>query len=245
MSTIPKTWQKKPHYEAVMAWFTREPRERYVMGQKFMTEESKEFPGWYFFLRADEHRVYDRLEEAVGKIKTTLKNWRMQDRFGLDRVTFQASKEERKQMVVQLLEYPIVNPTPSTQPDDDGNEIVQLKWEFSEYMLVASIWHTPFGEEFTTTMGNPDNPIKSLVGKVCTLQAATQADLDRELDDEDFEAEWKEIAVGPVSFEDNRLTIGFWSHTFDPTTPVVGVAYEEASFEDEKMSYYVNTKVKE
>lgn len=232
MSTIPETWQPKPHYEVGITWFIRKPNEREVMGEEFAAEESKEFSGWHFFLRTNEDLLYDRLEDAIGKIKTTLKHWRMQNPFGIERVPIQVSKKERKQMVVQLLEYPITHP-------DDESEILRLKWEFGEYMLVVSIWHVPFAEEFITTMNSPDNPIKSLVGKVCTLYGATQADLDLELDDDDYHAEWREIATGPVTFEDHLLCVGLWSQAFEASTAVIGVAYEEASFEDEKMRYHL------
>lgn len=106
---------------------------------------------------------------------------------------------------------------------------------------MAYIEYAPFRPEFSTTFGAANNPIRSLVGKVCTLKAATQADLEREDEDEDFEAEWKELSVGTVHLEGNRLTVGFWSHTFKADTRVFGVAFEEASFEDENMSYYLST----
>lgn len=93
MSTIPETWQPKPHYEVGITWFIRKPNEREVMGEEFAAEESKEFSGWHFFLRTNEDLLYDRLEDAIGKIKTTLKHWRMQNPFEIERVPIQVSKK--------------------------------------------------------------------------------------------------------------------------------------------------------
>lgn len=243
MNEIPKNWQEKPHYEPAVLWFTREARTRTVLGQQLMAEPSQEYPGWFFYFRADTRMLHESLQEALTELKSILKHWRMEDRFGTERIALQPSKDERKRMVVQLLEYPIPDPTPPFDPESDPQppERVHLQWEFGDHLLVVSLGYSPFREEFTTTIGSADNPIRSLVGKVCTLQAATEADLERELDDEDFEAEWKEIALGPVAFQDNRLMVGFWSHTFDPDTPVTGVAFEEASFFDPQtgISYFL------
>lgn len=65
---------------------------------------------------------------------------------------------------------------------------------------------------------------------------------DEGFEEEEEEQDWEEIAVGMVSLEGNRLTVGFWSHTFDENTKVIGVAYEEASFEDKEKRYYLSPR---
>lgn len=242
MSKLPQEWQSKPHYELMVGWFSREPKARRILGEEVMSEPSRDYPGWYFWFRADGHRLYDSLEQAITAGKTILKNWQMESQMVRARAPLTLSKEERKNLVVELLGYPVPDSTPQFEPDSDQEqpELVKLFWEFGEYALNLSIWYSPLRDEFSTTFGSANNPLRSLEGSICTLQAASQADLQHETEDEDFEAEWKEVAVGPVSLEDDRLTVGFWSHTFDPQSPVIGVAYEEASFEDETMSYFLS-----
>jgi len=192
----------------------------------------------------------------------------------------EVSGKARKRMVVELLNAPIATPPLDHDPDRDEPlpPLLECKWELGEYMLVALIEYTPFRPEFSTRFGQPNNPVRSLVGQVCTLSAIDLDDLEEDDDDlddlddvdegdyellgiEDFEVDeeldqddldhddedededgWKEIAVGTVSLEGNRLTVGFWSHTFDENTRVVGVAYEEASFQDEKQIYHLSPR---
>ena len=165
------------------------------------------------------------------------------------------SGKARKRMVVELLNAPIATPPPDHDPDRDEPlpPLLECKWELGEYMLVALIEYTPFRPEFSTRFGQPNNPVRSLVGQVCTLSAMDLENLEEDDDldnpdewDEDeedaIEDGWKEIAVGTVSLEGDRLTVGFWSHTFDENTRVVGVAYEEASFQDEKQIYHLSPR---
>lgn len=172
----------------------------------------------------------------------------------------EVSGKVRKQMIIELLNTPIATPARlRPRPGRAATPLLSCKWELGDYLLVASIDYTPFRPEFSTRFGQPNNPIRSLVGRVCTLRAMDFAQLDEDYpddlddldeddleplelleDDEDLEFEeeeepdWQEIAVGPVSLEGNRLTVGFWSCTFDENTEVTGVAYEEAVFDDEK-----------
>ncbi|GEM84799.1 hypothetical protein [Meiothermus hypogaeus] len=243
---IPKEWQLEPHYQSSLLWFSREPRTHQFMGQEIPPRESVDYPGWYFLQRGDALRIVDTLEEALAELKSRLKHWNLSDIFGRP-APYQASKSERKQMLIELLEAPITTPPPNHNPDYDEPlpPLLERKWELGQYLLVATIEYTRFRPEFFTHFDAANNPIRSLVGKVCTLQAATHADLEREDEDEDFEAEWKELAVGTVHLEDNRLTVGFWSHTFEAHTLVYGVAYEEASFEDEELIYYLSSEAKE
>lgn len=244
MNEIPKEWQLEPHYQPSLLWLSREPHTRWFIGLETPLRESEDYPGWYFLQRGDRMRMVDSLEEALTELKSRLKHWNLSDLFG-QTAPYQASKSERKRMVVELLEAPIATPPPNHDPDRDQPlpPLLERKWELGNYLLVATIEYTPFRPEFRTRFDQPNNPIRSLVGKVCTLQAATQADLEREDEDEDFEAEWEELSVGAVHLEGNRLTVGFWSHTFKADTLVFGVAFEEASFEDENMSYYLSTQV--
>ncbi|GIW34766.1 hypothetical protein [Meiothermus sp.] len=242
---IPKEWQLEPHYEPTFSWFSREPHTLQFMGQEISPRESEDYPGWYFS-HGSFPQIVDSLEEALTQLKSRLKHWNLSDIFGRP-APYQASKSERKKMLADLLGAPIVPPPPGYDPDKDEPPppLLKCKWELGNYLLVAAINYTPFRPELSTYFDQPNNPIYSLVGQVCTLQAATLADLEREDEDEDFEAEWKELAVGTVHLEGNRLTVGFWSHTFEAHTPVYGVAYKEASFEDEKMSYYLSSEAKE
>ena len=276
MNTIPREWQLKPHYQPSLLWLCREPRPLKFLGEEVPAVESKEYPGWYFLQRGDAMRIVDSLEEALGELKSRLKHWKMEDFLGRG-VPVEVSGKARKRMVVELLNAPIATPPPDHDPDQDEPlpPLLECKWELGEYMLVALIEYTPFRPEFSTRFGQPNNPVRSLVGQVCTLSAIDLDDLEEDddnLDDldegdyellgiEDFEVDeeldqddldqddedededgWKEIAVGTVSLEGNRLTVGFWSHTFDENTRVVGVAYEEASFQDEKQIYHLSPR---
>jgi hypothetical protein len=216
--------------------------------------ESKEYPGWYFLQRGDAMRIVDSLEEALGELKSRLKHWKMEDFLGRS-APVNVSGKARKRMVVELLNAPIATPPPDHDPDRDEPlpPLLECKWELGEYMLVALIEYTPFRPEFSTRFGQPNNPVRSLVGQVCTLSAMDLENLEEDDDldnpdewDEDeedaIEDGWKEIAVGTVSLEGDRLTVGFWSHTFDENTRVVGVAYEEASFQDEKQIYHLSPR---
>lgn len=243
MNEIPKEWQLEPHYMPTLLWFSRKPQTRVVLGKEITSEESKSYPGWYFVQRGDRMRMVDSLEEALAELKSRIKHGNLGDLLGSP-TPYQTSKSERKRMLAELLEAPIVTPPPNYGPDRDKPlTLLERKWELGEYLLVAFIEYACFRPEFHTYFNAANNPMRSLVGKVCTLQAATQADLEREDEDEDFEAEWKELSVGTVHLEGNRLTVGFWSHTFRADTLVFGVAFEEATFEDENMSYYLSTKV--
>ncbi|AWR87401.1 hypothetical protein [Meiothermus taiwanensis] len=264
MNDIPKEWQLEPHYEPGLYWLSREPRPIKLFGKELPAKESVEYPGWYFLQRGEPMRIVDSLEEALAALKSRLKHWNMIDLLGRP-APIEASKSVRKQMVIDLLNAPIATPPPDYDPDrDEPFLLLSCKWELGDYLLVASIDYTPFRPEFSTRFGQPNNPIRSLVGRVCTLRAMDFAQLDEDYpddlddldeddleplelleDDEDLEFEeeeepdWQEIAVGPVSLEGNRLTVGFWSCTFDENTEVTGVAYEEAVFDDEKKSYHL------
>jgi hypothetical protein len=246
MSNIPKEWQFEPHYQPSLYWFSREPQTRRYRGRELTPEELEGYPGWYFHQMSGRNsmRIVDTVDEALGELKSRIKQWKLEGPLGYP-APYQASKNEIRQMLVELFEAPIQNPPADYNPDrDDPLRLMELQWELGVYLLVASIEYTPFRPEFDTVFCAANNPIRSVVGRVCTLRAATQADLEYELDDEDFEAEWKEVAVGTVGLDDDRLTVGFWSHTFDPLTHVVGVAFEEANFEDEEMIYYLDAGVK-
>ncbi|GIW28463.1 MAG: hypothetical protein KatS3mg070_1826 [Meiothermus sp.] len=267
MNDIPKEWQLEPHYEPGLYWFSREPQSLKLLGEEIPATESEEYPGWYFLQRGDSMRIVDSLEEALATLKSRLKHWNMEDLLGR-RAPIEVSGKVRKQMVIELLNTPIATPPPDYDPDRDKPlpPLLSCKWELGDYLLVASIDYTPFRSEFSTRFGRPNNPIRSLVGQVCTLSAIDLELLDEDdpedlddlneddlepldllEDDEDFEQEeeeqdWEEIAVGMVSLEGNRLTVGFWSHTFDENTEVIGVAYEEASFEDKEKRYYLSPR---
>jgi len=239
MNDIPREWQLEPHYEPGLYWFSREPQPLKLLGEEIPATESEEYPGWYFLQRGDPMRIVDSLEEALAALKSRLKHWNMEDLLGRP-APIEVSNKVRKQMVIELLNTPIATPPPDYDPDRDAPlpPLLSCKWELGAYLLVASIDYTPFRSEFSTCFGQPNNPIRSLVGQVCTLSA-----IDLELLDEDGEEQdWEEIAVGPVSLEGNRLTVGFWSHTFDENTEVIGVAYEEASFEDREKRYYLSPR---
>lgn len=239
MNDIPKEWQLEPHYEPGLYWFSREPRPLKLLGEEIPATESEEYPGWYFLQRGDPMRIVNSLEEALTTLKSRLKHWNMEDLLGR-RAPIEVSNKVRKQMVIELLNTPIATPPPDYDPDRDKPlpPLLSCKWELGDYLLVASIDYTPFRPEFSARFGQPNNPIRSLVGQVCTLHA-----IDLELLDEDGEEQdWEEIAVGTVSLEGNRLTVGFWSHTFDENTEVIGVAYEEASFEDREKRYYLSPR---
>ncbi len=239
---IPREWQLQPHYQPSLLWFSREPQSQRLMGEQLPPPEmSEQYPGWYFLRRGDTMRILDSLEEALSEIKSRLKHWNLKNFLGQS-APYQASKSERKQMLADLLEAPIHAPPPGYDPDRDEPLplLLECRWELGGYLLVATIEYTPFRHEFYTRFGEANNPIRSLQGRVCTLQAATLEDLERGPDEEGLEAQWREISVGTVSLEGDRLTVGFWSHNFDPGTVVVGVAYEEASFEEEGMSYYLH-----
>jgi len=245
MNSLPREWQLEPHYQPSLRWFSREPQSQWLLGQKLPPpDESEEYPGWYFLQRGDTMRMVDSLEEALPEIKSCLKHWKLVGLLGQG-APYQASKRERKQMLAELLQMPIACLPANYDPDRDEPlpPLLECKWELGPYLLVATIEYTPFRPGFDTYFGKANNPIRSLVGRVYRLEAATQADLEREADVEDFEAEWKEISSGTVSLEENRLTVGFWSRTFDPSTAVLGVAYEEASFEDEEFNYYLHSEV--
>lgn len=264
MNDIPREWQLEPHYEPGLYWFSREPQPLKLLGEEIPATESEEYPGWYFLQRGDPMRIVDSLEEALAALKSRLKHWNMEDLLGRP-APIEVSNKVRKQMVIELLNTPIATPPPDYDPDRDAPlpPLLSCKWELGDYLLVASIDYTPFRPEFSTRFGQPNNPIRSLVGQVCTLSAIDLELLDEDdpddldednlepldllEDDESFEEEeeeqdWEEIAVGPVSLEGNRLTVGFWSHTFDENTQVIGVAYEEASFQDEQKQYYLSLR---
>lgn len=192
----PKEWQLEPHYQRSLLWFSREPHTRQFMGQEIPLMESEDYPGWYYLQRVDTMRIVDSLEEALTKLKSHLKHWNLDDLFG-QTAPYQASKSERKQMLVEILKTPNATPPPNHDPDRDQPlpPLLERKWELGNYLLVATIEYTPFRPEFRTRFDQPNNPIRSLLGQVCTLQAATHADLEREEEAEDFEAKWKEIAV--------------------------------------------------
>lgn len=241
MNSIPKEWRLKPHYQPGLLWLCREPRPIKFLGEEIPAVESKEYPGWYFLQRGDPMQIVDSLEEALSVLKSRLKHWKQNDLLGRP-APMEVSSETRKQMVLELLNTPIATPPPDHDPDQNEPlpPLLERKWELGEYMLVALIEYTPFRPEFSTRFGQPNNPVRSLAGQVCTLKAASQEDLDREADDQAFKAPWKQIAIGPVQIENNRLTVGFWSKTFADYTEVIGVAYEEASIEDEEMSYFLS-----
>jgi hypothetical protein len=274
MSSIPKEWQLKPHYQHGLLWLCREPRPTRLLGEEIPALEYKEYPGWYFLQWGDAMGIVDSLEEALGELKSRLKHWKMEDFLGRG-VPVEVSGKARKRMVVELLNTPIATPPPDHDPDRDEPlpPLLECKWELGEYMLVALIEYTPFRPEFRTRFGQPNNPVRSLAGQVCTLSAIDLDDLEEDdddldnldeldeldegeyelldlevdqddlnQDDEEDEDGWEEIAVGTVSLEGNRLTVGFWSHTFDENTKVVGVAYEEASFQDEKRRYHLSPR---
>lgn len=256
MNDIPKEWQLEPHYEPGLYWFSREPRPIKLLGKEIPAKESEEYPGWYFLQRDDSMPIVVSLEEALTTLKSRLKHWKMEDLLGR-RAPIEVSNKVRKQMVIELLNTPIATPPPGYDPDRDAPlpPLLSCKWELGDYLLVASIEYTPFRPEFSTRFGQPNNPIRSLVGQVCTLSAVDLELFDEDdlepldllEDDESFEEEeeeqdWEEIAVGTVNLEGNRLTVGFWSRTFDANTKVVGVAYEEASFRDKQKQYYLSLR---
>lgn len=249
MNGIPKEWQLEPHYEPGLYWFSREPRPLKLLGDEIPAKESEEYPGWYFLQRGDSMPMAGSHEEALTTLKSRLKHWNMEDLLGRP-APVEVSNKVREQMVVELLNTPIATPPPDYDPDRDAPllPLLSCRWELGDYLLVASIDYVPFRPEFSTRFGQPNNPICSLVGQVCTLSAIDLERLDEDdlesldLLEDDEEQKWKEVAVGAVSLEGNRLTVGFWSHTFDENTKVVGVAYEEASFQDEQKHYYLSLR---
>lgn len=240
---IPKEWQLEPHYEPTLSWFSHKPTTH-----KFILEippkESEDYPGWYF-LHGSFPQIVDSLEEALSRLKSRIKNWKLGDLFGRP-APYQASKSERKKMLADLLSAPIAPPPPGYNPDKDEPPppLLECKWELGNYLLVAAINYTPFRPELSTYFDQPNNLIYSPLGKVCTLRAARLEDLERAAE-EGVEAKWTQVALGTVDLEANRLTLGFWSRTFEARTPVFGVALEGASFEDEELSYYLTTEAKE
>lgn len=236
MAGIPSRWRLEPHYEPSLVWYTRDPKEG-LFPQEWEGERRQALedePGWYVFCSLILPVVVDSPEEALAVLKSSLKRGDLAC-FGGGSPPVRLSKRERKRLVLDLLGASITPPPPDYDPDSEGPVpvVLERRWELNGYLLVARVFYTPFRPEFETKFGAPDNPVRSLEGRVCLVYAAYPED------EEDEDYAWEELARGPVRLEGNRLTVGFWTREFDPETPVEGVAYEGASFAAEGVLYHL------
>ena len=215
--SVPKEWLETPHFELHMAWLTANQEDRIAPE----AEELQDHPGWWVWCKINSFRdsVKPLLEVALGQAMISISKWQLdQDpEIGQKKAPHQVEQAERDELVQRLLE---------SKRDEVGEDglMYELFQPYGEYALLVQIFFAPFREDFETTFGAANNPVRSLEGKVCTLV--------------NFETE-EVLSEGGVNLQGNRLTVGFWSKEFAGRLEVSGVAYAEAFWVDGGVKYYL------
>lgn len=235
---FPSEWQENDHYHFRVAWLQPYPDYLALDAGDFRLVDAEEaqqegleptfeldvHPGWWIRTNVDSGWD-DSLEESVNAVKSVLKN----SEFGAgvlelrrrgERAPERLSKSQRRALIGQIM-HPRKNP--HAEPDDGVVREAFLR--IGEHALWAWIEHAPFREEFETTFGAPENPLRSLVGGACVLHGLAMDDYEKE------ERPWRELARGPLELEGTMVRVGSWSHTFEGDEEVFGAAFEEASLE--------------
>jgi hypothetical protein len=215
--SIPKEWLETTHYELHMAWLTSKLEERISPD----SPETTDHPGWWTRYKINSYRdsLKDLLELATAEASVAITNWELdQDPdIGQQKAPYQATVVERQELLKRFLA------SKRSEVDEDGL-MYELFQPYDHYALLVQIFFSSFQEEFETTFGAANSPVRSLEGKLCRLINYQTNEV---------------LSEGTAAIQGNRLTVGFWSKEFAGSLEVNGTAYAEAFWVDSGVQFYL------
>ena len=120
--------------------------------------------------------------------------------------------------------------------DKAGEEVFSIFQTYGDYALDVSVEYVVLRPSFDTVFGAEDNPVKSLVGKQCTVRSRAAQE------DEEKEEPVLELGEGTLELDGYTVRVGEWQHTFEEDDEIFeSVAFEEVNIYSEalKMSIFL------
>ena len=246
---IPLEWQQKPHIEVMVCWLGRQPRVRSAVEQRIDEEmedpdtrelfqaqlernqqELPEYPGWYFHFKVSPGEMVPTLEQARQNARDRVRIWNLSRPGFVFMEPLEApvwlSKSERRKLLLELDAAPNL-----PAPEGEEQYVFRFIKPLGEYALLIELLDAPFAEDFETVTGAPNDPIRSLIGVVCTLSSTPALELENAESDDD-EDPWRDLASGVVSYQGGVLRVGEYSLEVAANLDVSGTGFEQAYWLD-------------
>lgn len=254
---LPLSWRRKQEYVFRAAWRSKRD-ERRTLAERVALEnlsQGKAVPfvaqleldnvrfenrheGWHHYFILQSFTFFKSFGEMLNGVKSFLKrddldagSWEMMFRDAPAPVRL--SKSQRVALIDKFVkgvkQYPF--------EDKAGKEVFSVFQPYGDYALDLSIEYIVLRPSFDTTFQADDNPVKSLVGKKCTVRGRAA----QKNEDEDEEAPLLEL-------DGYTVRVGEWRHTFGKDDEVFeSVAFEEVNIYSEvlKMSIFLESKDKD
>ncbi len=264
---LPLNWRRKEEFVFRAAWRSKRD-ERRSLAERVALEslaQGKAVPfiaqlelqdtpfknrheGWHHYFILQTMTFFKSFGEMLAGVKSFLKrdaldagSWEMMFRDAPAPVRL--SKAQRVALIDRFVkgvkEYPF--------EDEVGREVFSVFQPYGDYALDLSVEYVVLRPAFDSTFGAEDNPIKSLVGKKCTVRgrASAEESEDEDTDKNTDEAEEEpllELGEGVLTLDGYTVQVGEWQHTFEENDEVFeSVAFEEVNVYSEalKMSIFL------
>ena len=255
---LPPNWRRKEEFVFRAAWRSKR-NERRSLAERLALEslsqgkavpfvaqlelEDKPFKNrherWHHYFILQTMTFFKSFGEMLAGVKSFLKrdaldagSWEMM--FSDAPAPVRLSKSQRVALIDKFVkgvkEYPF--------EDKAGKEVFNVFQPYGDHALDLSIEYVELRPSFDTTFGAEDNPVKSLVGKKCTVQGRASAEENGEKDTDEDEAEQPvlELGEGVLMLDGYTVRVGEWQHTFAEDDEVFeSVAFEEVNVYSEAL----------
>jgi hypothetical protein len=178
--------------------------------------------GWYHYYISEAFKVVETFPALVTHIRFFLKTndlgaGPLEMMFQNMKAPVTLTKPQRLDLADRFIK--VIEAHPFKEKDQEYIEFVE---PFKDYALALSVERSNFRGWIDGNFEAEDNPIKSLVGEVCTVKTIA------------FEAPEKEkpmlVAEGILELSGNTVRVADWEHTFDDQDEVFeSVAYFEVN----------------
>jgi hypothetical protein len=241
------SWQKKENFSFRAAWLSKKNLRTQFAQELALTSLARgratphflqmeleavkyreKSEGWHLLFVLDMLKMFDSFQHLTNHVQKFLKTSDLgpaplEIMFHDAKAPIKLNRPQRMEIFDKFLKALKAHPF-----SEKGNEMFTFIEPMKDYALELSVEWSNFRRFIDTTFAADDNPIKSLVAKVCRVEEIA------------FDADRKErpqkVAEGVLELSGNAVRVGTWEHTFDDNDEVFeSVAYEEVNIASESL----------